>query len=213
MLTAQGYIQDVQEHFATILVPLDRTYLISKQEITTCEVRFDDGRTIRPEQRKKAYALINDIAAYTGHCQEELKEHFKYDLMAKTGCAHFSLSDCSVSIAREYISNMIDFCFQWDVPANDTRLNQTDDLGRYLYACLYYRKCAVCNKKAEIHHCEGSRVGMGFNRNKIDNFGRSAIALCRAHHMEAHQEEQAFFEKYHLFGIRFDKQLLKKLKL
>lgn len=147
MLTAQGYIQDVQEHFATIFVPLDRTYLISKQEITTCEVRFDDGRTIRPEQRKKAYALINDIAAYTGHCQEELKEHFKYDLMAKTGCAHFSLSDCSVSIAREYISNMIDFCFQWDVPANDTRLNQTDDLGRYLYACLYYRKCAVCNKK------------------------------------------------------------------
>lgn len=213
MIMSTGYIQTVENGYATILVPLEKPYLIDKQEITGCEVRFDDGRTVRPDQRRKAYAIINEISAYTGHYQEELKEYFKYDLMAKTGCEYFSLSDCSVTIARQYISNLIEFCFAWNIPTRDTLLNQTDDMCSYLYACLYHRKCAVCNQKAEIHHCEGSRVGMGFNRNKIDNLGRSAIALCRKHHHEAHSMEREFFERYHIFGIRMDKHLLKKLKL
>lgn len=212
-MIAQGVIKEVSDGFVTIVAPVDKEYLIGKQDITECEVRFDDGRTITAEQRKKAYALINDIAEWSGHLPEPLKEYFKFDYMSKTGCDYFSMSDCDMTTARDYISNLIDFCFMWSVPTKDTLLNRTDDIGKYLYQCLVHRKCAVCNQKADIHHVTGSRVGMGFNRNQISHLGRNAIALCRVHHQEAHQSERAFFDKYHLYGITLDDYLLKKLNL
>lgn len=212
-MIATGVIQGIKNGIATVLVPLENEYTIEQQEITECEVRFDDGRTITAEQRKKAYALINDIAEWSGHLQHPLKEWFKIDYMAKTGCEYFSLGTCDVSTAREYISLLIDFCFDHNVPTRDTLLNRTDDIGKYLYMCLVHRKCAVCNKPADIHHVEGSRVGMGFNRRNINHYGRYAIALCREHHNEAHQSEKVFFTKHHIYGIELDDYLLKKLNL
>lgn len=212
-MIVNGIIQSVKNGIATILAPIENDYLIEQQEITDCEVRFDDGRTITAEQRKKAYALINEIAEWSGHIQHPLKEFFKMEYMAKTGCEYFSLSDCDVSTARDYISLLIEFCFENNVPTYDTLLNRTDDINKYLYQCLAHRKCVVCNKKADIHHVTGSRIGMGFNRHRINHLGRSAIALCREHHQEAHQSENIFFGKYHIYSIELDDYLLKKLNL
>lgn len=212
-MIAKGYIQEVQDNYVTVCVPIDKIYLIDKQQITDCEVRFDDGRTISAEQRRKAYALINDISNWSGHLPEPLKEWFKYDYIAATGADYFSLSDCTVTTGREFISYLIDFCFDYCVPTTDTLLNRTDDMGRYLYACLAHRKCAVCNEKGEVHHITGSKVGMGFNRKNINHLGCSAITLCRKHHWQAHNGEKDFFEKYHLFGVALDDYLIKELGL
>ena len=212
MTETVGSIYKIKDNQAIIVASVD-PYMIERQKITRCMVRYDDGRHITADQRKKAYAIIGDIAEFTGNVPEWEKELQKYFYIERYGEEYFSLSDCTVTQARDFISFLIDFCFENDIGTRDTLLNNTDDINRYLYSCLANRKCAVCNGKAEIHHCEGSRVGMGFNRRKIDNVGRYAIALCRKCHNRAHNDEKGFFEKNHIYGIRLDEYLVKKLGL
>ena len=93
-------------------------------------------------------------------------------------------------------------------------LEYCEDIGKYVYACLMNRKCAVCGKPADVHHCEGSRIGMGNDREKVHHLGREVLPLCRVHHDEAHQGSEAeFIEKYHLQPVKLDEALCKKLKL
>ena len=212
MVEEIGNIYKVKDGMAVIIAPVN-PYLLEKQNINQCLVRFEDGRTIRPLQRMKAYAIIRDISEYTGNEPEWEKEFQKYSYIVRTGEPYFSLSDCTVTMAREFISYLIDFCFENNIGTRDTLLNCTDDISRYLYSCLANRKCAVCNKKAEIHHVEGSRVGMGFDRRKISHVGRKAIALCRKCHNEAHGDESGFLDKHHIYGIPLDSWLCKKLRL
>ena len=49
------------------------------------ELTVFDGRFITPEQRKKIYAMINDISTWTGYYPDELKEKMKYLYIEKTG--------------------------------------------------------------------------------------------------------------------------------
>lgn len=213
MTETLGTIHKVKDNMAIIVAAVD-PYLIEKQKIKSCLVKYDDGRHISADQRKKAYSILGDIADFTGNPPEWEKELQKYFYIERYGAEYFSLSNCSMSVARDFISYLIDFCFENDIGTRDTSLlDKTDDISRYLYSCLANRKCAVCNKKAEIHHCEGSRIGMGFNRRRIDNVGRSAIPLCRKCHSIAHNDEAGFFEKYHIYGIKLDKYLCDKLKL
>lgn len=193
-------------------VPQDIEKLISYRRIENIEIIFDDGRTITADQRKKAYATINDIADYTGHFPEYLKEWFKYKYIATFGGNYFSLSDCSITTAKEYINYLIDFCLQYGVPIkNDRMINRTDDIDAYLYMCLKHKKCAVCGRDAEVHHVD--HVGMGRDRTKINHLGMRAIALCRKHHTEAHQRGQAFMDENHIYGIELNVYLCKKLNL
>ena len=212
MYEASGQIYKVKDGKALIVADID-TFRYERQEIKNCAVRYFDGRRISPEQRKKIYAIIADIAEFTGNVPEMEKAMQKYFYIERYGADYFSLSDCTVTEAREFINYLIDFCFENNIGTRDTLLNRTDDISRYLYSCLINRKCAVCNNKAEIHHCEGSRVGMGFDRRKINNIGRLAVALCRKCHSIAHNDEKKFFEKNHIYGIKLDAYAVKKLKL
>lgn len=197
-----------------VAVKEDISDVIAYQDITNIEIRLNDGRTINNDQRRKAYATIRDIADYTGHSPEYLKEWFKFDYLSQTGGEYFSLSDCSVTTAREYINHLIEFCIRHSVPIyHESLIHRTDDIDRYLYYCLLYRKCSVCGKAADIHHVTGSKIGMGGNRENTHHLGREAIALCRIHHEEAHRKEQEFFEQNHLYGIPLNKKLCAALGL
>ncbi len=175
------------------------------------ELRFNDGRHISNEQRKKIFAIIRDISLWSGHAPEYLRGYLTWDFVAKYGCEWFSLSNVDMTTAKDFISYLINFCFAWDVPTRDTLLNETDDIGKYLYMCLEHRKCAICNRYAEVHHVD--RVGMGFDREKMVHIGLRAIALCRKHHEEAHKNEKKLFEDNHIYGIKLDEYLCKKLNL
>ena len=48
--------------------------ILTDKCIKKAEMRFDDGRTISIEQRKKAYATIRDISEHTGYTPEEQKQ-------------------------------------------------------------------------------------------------------------------------------------------
>ena len=83
-----------------------------------------------------------------------------------------------------------------------------EDPNKFLYPALMKSSCAVCGEKAELHHAEGSKVGMGRYRVEIPHIGLEAYALCRGHHTEAHQVPQYEFNaKYHLFPIKIDHRI------
>lgn len=191
-------------------VPIDREML--QKQVDTVEIRLTDGREISAEQRRKIFALVRDIAVWSGYEPEYIRGYTTFDYRLKTGIEPFSLSDCDMSTAKDYISYLIDFCFLHCVPTRDTLLNQTDDIGKYLYSCIEHRRCAVCNAKADIHHVNA--VGLGRDRSRISHIGMEVLALCRAHHTEAHTiGDKTFCEKYHIYGIKLDEYLCEKLNL
>lgn len=191
-------------------VTIDREML--QKQVDTVEIRLTDGREITAEQRRKVFALVRDIATWSGHEPEYIRMFTTFDFRLKNGIEPFSLSDCDVTTAREYISYLIEFCFLHGVPTRDTMLNQTDDIGKYLYQCIEYRRCAVCNAKADIHHVNA--IGAGRDRDRVSHIGLEAMALCRVHHTEAHaMGDGAFGEKYHVYGIKLDEYLCDKLNL
>ena len=174
--------------------------ILRRKKIQNAEIRFDDGRHISAEQRKKAYATIRDIADWTGYLPEEMKELLKYEHMIRTGDPKFSLSNCSMDTAREFINTILEFALENGIPLSDNAINRTDDIGRYLYYCLIHKKCAICGKDGEIHHEDA--IGMGNDRRKVDDSNYKKICLCRMHHTIAHQMGVIrFSEAYNVYGI------------
>lgn len=179
------------------------------------EIKLNDGRTITPEQRKKIYATIRDITLYTGDAPEYMKEFLKYDFCQATGHEYFSLSNCSIETAKNFITHIIDFVLRENIPLTDLAVNRTEDIDKYLYSCIKYRRCAITGRpNADIHHCKGSRIGMGRNRKKIDHSKLEIIALSREWHTKVHQEgEEEIFKTYKIYGITVDHETLKELGL
>lgn len=174
--------------------------LLKEKTIRQAEVRFDDGRHISIDQRKKAYATIRDISDYTGFLPEECKEQMKYVHIIRTGCEYFSLSDCSMDTAREFINTLIEFSLENGIPLSDLGTNRTDDIGKYLYFCIKHKKCCICGKPGEIHHVDA--IGMGNDRRKLDDSNHRKMCLCRLHHTIAHQRGMDAFEQmYKVYGI------------
>lgn len=218
-----GEIQDVREDGTAVITAglpdLDRALLRQYKKV---EIILPDGRRISPEQRRKAYALIGEITEYVDGIRnadtiEEQKGLLKMEFMLRrmeaTERRMFSLSDCSVTTAKEFITYLVDFIIANDIPTRVPLIENCDDIQRYIYACLMHRKCAVCGKPADIHHCEGSRIGAGVDRTKVHQLGREVLPLCRAHHTECHtMPESDFVAKYHLQVVKLDEQLCKRLK-
>ena len=174
--------------------------MFQRKKIRNAEIRFDDGRHISAEQRKKAYATIRDISDWTGYLPEEMKEILKYQHMMRTGDAYFSLSNCSMDTAREFINTILEFALENGIPLSDNAIERTDDIGRYLYYCLLHKKCAICGKDGEIHHEDA--IGMGNDRTKVDDSSYKKICLCREHHtLVPSLGVIRFREMYKVYGI------------
>lgn len=224
----------IQEHVVGFIVDLlkDGTAIIKAQipnieqalrrGFLKVEIILWDGRRISPEQRRKCYALLGEIAEYTDGIRtaetvDEQKRLLKMEFMLKrmeaTERRMFSLADCDMSTAREFITYLIDFIIANDIPTRVPLVDNCDDIAAYMYACTMHRKCAVCGKPADIHHCEGSRIGVGVDRTKVHQLGREVLPLCRVHHTELHaMPESEFIAKYHLEKVKLDEALCKRLK-
>lgn len=173
---------------------------ITEKKAKYAEIRIDDGRAITSLQRRKAYATIRDISSWTGYLPEEQKEWLKYLYIERTGNPYFSLSDCSMDTAREFINVILDYALEEGIPLSDRGIERTDDIGRYLYSCIKNKRCAVCGRPGEIHHVDA--IGAGRDRRHVDDSGYRKICLCREHHTAAHQRGMKAFEQmYHVYGI------------
>lgn len=186
-------------------------------------VLWHDKRGISPEQRRKAWALVGEISAAYGYLSAgdreqlnaDLKRQFliqRMDELTAEAIKRFSLSDCDQTTARLYITYLIDFVIEHDIPTKELTADLCEDIAAYVYKCLEYRRCAICRHPADVHHVD--RVGMGRDRDDICHIGMEAISLCREHHEEAHRHgDAALLERYHLEPVKIDERLAKKLKL
>lgn len=182
----------------------------------TVTVLWQDARQITPEQRRKVYALLGELAVWSGNTKDEAKAGMKANFRLQTvdGIHRkaFSLSDCDLTTAREFISFIIDYMVENDVPTARPLIEYADDAERYVYSCLMHRKCAVCGKKSDLHHVDHV-TDRGF-RNNISHLGLRCLPLCRLHHNEAHSTpENEFLDKYHLTPVTIDERIAKLYRL
>lgn len=205
-MTVHGTIIGYDGQALSITAPFDQDWLLVRQQIAECEIRLDDGRQISTDQRKKIYATFRDISVYTGHTPDEVKALMKYEYIARTGSAYFSLSNTDMTTANGFLSFLVDFCLENDIPCSDSLLERSPDVARYLYKCLAEKKCCITGKKAELHHVDA--VGRGRDRRDIIHLGMRVLPLTRRLHTEAHNMgNTAFCAKYHVFGIKLDRDL------
>lgn len=182
-------------------LPQDIRYLIKRQNIRHAEITLDDGRRISIEQRKKIYATLRDISEYTGDPPEATKEWMKYGYIERTGSDYFSLSNCSMTTAREFINFLMDVCLQSGIILTESGLKRTDDINAYLIQCIRHKRCCICGRPADIHHVDA--IGMGNDRRNFDDSENEIIALCREHHTQAHSLGNVrFMERYKVYGIK-----------
>lgn len=199
----------------------DKIRKVASGSSVNTEIIFDDKRRINSEQLKKIWATINDIADYQGWLSaEELKVILVEMFCQEKNIPIFSLSrrkenSASILIARDFITYLIDFCIEWEIPLLDLAVNRTEDIDKYIYRCLITRTCVITGEKgADIHHVTGSRIGMGRNRYKIDHSNLEIIPLSRKWHNKVHAEgEYEIFKRYKVYAIKLDLEGLKKLGL
>lgn len=172
-----------------------------------------DGKKITVKQRKKIFALLNDIYLFTGQPQEDLRQQFQFYLEMIKGYERISLTDTTRRIASELIEVILAWVFQHDIPLN----YKTSDLMKqdqtFLYLATVHRKCVICGKHAELAHYHA--VGRGRNRRKIDHTDNRVLALCHSHHREQHDMGMdSFNAKYHLTDswVQVNERLNKMLK-
>lgn len=213
-MIAYGRITDADPRWLTIKVPFDPKFV--SQHWDEVAVDIPDGRRISPEQRRKAYALMGEIADWAGMEPEDVKLIQKHDFVQKhlEGLHKelFSLSDCDMTTARLFISYLIDFVLEMDVPLRVPLVTLCDDIAKAVYSCLKHKKCVICGKPCDLHHVD--RVGMGGDRHDMCHIGMEALPLCREHHREAHDHgDKVLMDKYHLEPVEIDKEIAKVYRL
>lgn len=178
------------------------------------DVIVNDPYTITDKQRRKVFALVNDIEAHTGQPRDWLREMFQDFVVVLNGYSkRISLSDCTRKQAGELIDVIIEWIFENDIPLKFKTSDLIKNDRTFLYMATINRKCVICGKHAELAHYQA--VGRGRNRRKIEHFGNKVLALCHSHHQEQHTiGMDSFNSKYHLIDswVDVDEKLNRMLK-
>ncbi|MBU7568230.1 hypothetical protein KGP39_05575 [Weissella hellenica] len=215
-----GKITRIQGHEVTVSVSdldeIERLVNLLKRNQLTDQpqaiIEVKDERKASRIQVKKAYAIMNDIADWTGYSPYEVKDLMKSFWVAETGEPYFSFGNTDMTTAREFISFLLNFAMQHHVPLRKPGLEVNDDLDTYMVMSLMHRSCVICGKHADIHHID--TVGMGNDRTQIDHRKHRLIALCREHHNLAHNLGWPTFSAvYHVKGMYLTGPQLQRLGL
>ena len=179
-----------------------------------CEVSITDPYKITDKQRRKIFALMNDIEAHTGQPQDYMRNVFQeYVRVLYAYENRISLADCSRKVAGQIIDIAIEWIFENDIPLRFKTSDLIKNDRTFLYMATINRKCVICGKHAELAHYQA--VGRGRNRRNIEHFGNKVLALCREHHQTQHDMGMdSFNAKYHLTDswVDVDDKLNKMLK-
>ena len=215
----EGKIVDFDERRNVMIIeaPYDNFYRMCHREYKKCWVEPVDSRPLSDKQRRSCYAMIREIADWSGDTTEAMKEVLKLDFwcgeLLEIADSMFSLSNAPMSIVAAFQSWLARFIVRNDVPTKKPMLEYVDDISDYVYACLINKKCPICGHKADLHHVQA--LGMGADRTEVIHEGLEVLPLCREHHMEVHSIGKAeFFKQYHLDGgIPADKTICRIYKL
>lgn len=179
-----------------------------------CEVKAIDPFLITDKQRRKVFALCNDIEAYTGQPREYMREMFQDYITFLNGYdKRLSLSNCSREQARQLIEVILDWVFHNNIPLNYKTSDLLKNDKAFLYWSTVNRNCVICGKRGELAHHKA--IGRGANRKKMDHYGFEVLCLCREHHQSQHDMGVETFDKLHHLEnswLSVDERLNKMLK-
>ena len=176
-------------------------------------VCWQDSRARTAEQNRKAWALMSEIAAFQGEEKETVYREQSLEFTAKNmeilQGALFHLSTATVSEASAFITMLVEIIIEYGIPTKEPLYTMCEDIKKYVYVCLMNKKCCICGKKADLHHCD--RIGAGYNRNTKPQLGALVMPLCREHHTEWHNIGPTEFEnRYHTVAVPMDKRIAGK---
>jgi len=179
-------------------------------------LELEDTYKVSRAQKKKAYALLQAICRWSGYTPLETEKTLTKQMFLgsqfPTLADTFSLADCSRDLARLYITYLIDFCLLHDIPCGEPLYKLCEDIPKYVYMAAVHKRCAVCGKKAEIHHVDA--VGAGRNRKEICHIGMRMLPLCREHHTAIHKIGKTdFLNRYILEPVKVDERIADVYKL
>ena|SRR5699024_253189 len=179
------------------------------------DVTVYDPYKITDKQRRKVFALVNDIEAHTGSPREYMRAMFMDYLKSLQGTEErISLSNCSKRTASDLIDIILQWTFQHDVPLNHKTSDLMKEDNYFIYLSTINRKCVICGKpNSDIAHLEA--VGSGRDRRIHDHTNHHVLALCRRHHNEQHQVGiKTFNQTYHLENswVKVTPEINKKLQ-
>ena len=163
---------------------------------TEVDINFIDPNDISHKQRKLIFALLNDIEDWNGDPVEYRRHLLTREFMAKNDMENFSLSNCSMTEAREFIELILTFIFRYDVPIKFETSDLMKEDKDFIYMCVMKRKCVICGKPhAELAHYHA--VGSGRNRRTIDHKDNKILPLCHKHHQLQHNMGMKSFNDYY----------------
>ena len=211
----KGRIVEYDERRGEIVIraPYTDFAAMCRREYKDVDIQLIDSRPLSARQRRNCYAMIRELSDWGGDTPEETKRFLKLDFwcgeLLETADRLFSLSNAPMSVVASFQSWLARFIVRNDVPTKKPMLDYIDDVEDYIFACLAAKKCVICGKRADIHHCDA--VGMGRDRDTINHLGMKVLPLCREHHTEMHTVgKSTFMEKYHLGdGVELDKSIAK----
>ena len=163
---------------------------------TEVDCRFIDPDGISHKQRKLIFALLNDIEEWNGDPVEYRRHILTQQYIAYKNIESFSLSDCSMTLAREFIEFILMFVFKNDIPIKFKTSDLMKEDKDFIYMCVMKRKCVICGKPhAELAHYHA--VGSGRNRRTIDHKDNKILPLCHKHHQLQHNMGMKSFNDYY----------------
>ena len=222
MIRMEGKIVHVDPRTRKMYICVDYTPEFVRQDMEKAVVFLPDGRKHSIDQHGKVWALIGEIALWAGYKAHEssqvnavMKRDFllqRFDRLSAAAIKEFSMSDVDVSTASLYISWLVDFVLENNIPTKRPVTELCEDVQAAVYSAMLHKRCIVCGQKADLHHVD--RVGMGGDRRDMCHIGMRALPLCRTHHQEAHQHgDRVLMDKYHLEPVVIDEKIARVYRL
>lgn len=194
----------IQEDDGTITAVIKNVKLGNKETLlldngmdVEVDVKIVDPFMISDKQRRKIFALCNDIESHTGQPRDYMRYLFMDYVEVLYGYEkRLSLSDCTRTQANQIIEVTLDWIFHNNIPL----AYKTSDLLKqdksFLYWSTVNRNCVICGKPHSdlAHHYA---IGRGKNRKTMNHYGYEVLALCREHHQSQHNMGVESFDKLH----------------
>lgn len=181
-------------------------------------ISLEEKNDISDQQRKLFFALMRDYWDYTGTPLDAAEAWFKYEYMLKRDLDHLpsvARGAMTKEIATDFITFVLEYFLDNGIPFAQQDWYKGADIGKVCYAMLMNRICFVCGKEnSDIHHLNGSTVGMGNNRSEVNHINRQVVCLCRNHHQQMHQIGEKEFMDLNVFvPIKVTAEVAYKLNL
>ena len=217
----QAKIHKIKHHEGKTMVYASIDKIITEQEFLKyrnvntgyidVDLAFFDKNQRTQEQNKIMHCLFREISVWScGYDTPKEELEYKNYMKKQYSDKPFKTSKMTVTEATDFIAFIIEFCFQAGVPFRDKGINMTDDINKYLFLCLKYRKCAVTGRPGEIHHVDA--IGMGRDRRQVDHSQHRLVCLSREPHKQAHDMGwEEFAALHHIDGIRISSEQVKEI--